>query len=637
MLKPNDVINERYQVIREIGTGGIGVIYLAYHLNLQKYVVIKKIKDDFVGRIEVRNEVDIMKNLSHTYLPQIYDFIQLGTEIYTVMNYIEGFDFSHYIKAGYHFSEEQLTKWLTQCLEVLEYLHTRTPAIIHRDIKPANIMLDKDGNICLIDFNISFDEESGSDLLAASKAYAPPEQLHPQAVMQSDGRLVYKAVVDARSDIYSLGATFYHLATGIKPEESIIHAYPITQMELGYTEAFAKIVEKAMQSDPNSRYQSAAEMLSDVRNIYKHTKQYRIIRAGIVTGACMIGILIGCAGIWGYRYSRQKNISEFVDRYDQVIQLDTESNPETVKTDAMKLLNEEAYRKYFKQSPEKKGMLLYQIAKSYFSLEDYEQSSSYYEEALQYISDSGCIRDYALALIRSDQITKAERIVDNYAGDLNEYDKKLIYAEISFENGDYEDAENELTGILRTCSNLESRSRIAIQLCELYCREKKYKKAVDMLTTVKVSSEFEDKKYRILADAYMGLASLADQNDKTSYYKYAKRYLESLRNQNKISLEEAINLIVIYQNEGAYTDAAAYINELLECYPNDYRLLVQKTFLSYNREVNKTKIVLDFSDFKQCYEQAIQAYEKQTDNIATDNNVEQLERIFQELKDKGYL
>ena len=148
MLKPNDVINERYQVIREIGTGGIGVIYLAYHLNLQKYVVIKKIKDDFVGRIEVRNEVDIMKNLSHTYLPQIYDFIQLGTEIYTVMNYIEGFDFSHYIKAGYHFSEEQLTKWLTQCLEVLEYLHTRTPAIIHRDIKPANIMLDKDGNIC---------------------------------------------------------------------------------------------------------------------------------------------------------------------------------------------------------------------------------------------------------------------------------------------------------------------------------------------------------------------------------------------------------------------------------------------------------------------------------------------------------
>ena len=213
----------------------------------------------------------------------------------------------------------------------------------------------------------------------------------------------------------------------------------------------------------------------------------------------------------------------------------------------------------------------------------------------------------------------------------------MIYAEISFENGDYADAENELTGILRTCSNLESRSRIAIQLCELYCREEKYKKAIDMLTTVKVSSEFEDKKYRILADAYMGLASLADQNDKTSYYKYAKRYLESLRNQNKISLEEAINLIVIYQNEGAYTDAASYINELLECYPNDYRLLVQKTFLSYNREVNKTKIVLDFSDFKQCYEQAIQAYEKQTDNIATDNNVEQLERIFQELKDKGYL
>ena len=155
MINNGDVINGTYQILDRIGSGGMGVIYLAYHLNLQKYVVIKRIKDNFVGRIEARGEVDIMKNLSHSYLPHIYDFIQLGTEIYTVMSYIEGYDFSYYVKNNYRFSEEQITKWLSQCLEVLEYLHTRTPAIIHRDIKPGNIMLDNEENICLIDFNIS--------------------------------------------------------------------------------------------------------------------------------------------------------------------------------------------------------------------------------------------------------------------------------------------------------------------------------------------------------------------------------------------------------------------------------------------------------------------------------------------------
>ena len=159
MLKAGSLINSIYQVIEPIGEGGAGQVFLAWHKNLQKNVVIKRIKDKYVGRINERGEADILKKLHHRYIPQVYDFIQMDQEVYTVIDYVDGNTLSDYIKANVRFDEYQIVKWLKQLCEALDYLHTQIPPIIHSDIKPSNIMVDSNGDIRLIDFNISFGED----------------------------------------------------------------------------------------------------------------------------------------------------------------------------------------------------------------------------------------------------------------------------------------------------------------------------------------------------------------------------------------------------------------------------------------------------------------------------------------------
>ena len=145
MLRCGEILNDTYEVMEEIGQGGGGIVYLAYHLRLQKKVVIKKMKESFGGNIKERREADILKSLHHKYLPQVYDFVQMGDTVFTVMDYIEGWDLLRYIQQGQQFDERQLLIWLRQLAEVLEYLHGQHPPIVHSDIKPSNIMITLDG------------------------------------------------------------------------------------------------------------------------------------------------------------------------------------------------------------------------------------------------------------------------------------------------------------------------------------------------------------------------------------------------------------------------------------------------------------------------------------------------------------
>ncbi len=174
-MQDQHILDSTYRIIREYSSGGGGVVYLAYHTRLEKNVIVKKIKSEVKDKLHIRAEADLLKNLHHTYLPQVYDFIIENGEIYTVMEFIEGETLQKKLEAGVKFRQSDIVKYGTQLAEVVKYLHSRKPAIIHRDIAPDNIIITPNGDICLIDFNVSFsaDEEKGPR--AHKDGYSPPE------------------------------------------------------------------------------------------------------------------------------------------------------------------------------------------------------------------------------------------------------------------------------------------------------------------------------------------------------------------------------------------------------------------------------------------------------------------------------
>ena len=182
-LAQGTILGDTYEIIEQIGMGGGGIVYRARHLRLQTDVVVKKIKDEVADRLELRKEADILKNLKHPYLPRVYDFIETQDGVYTVMDYISGENMEDAVKKHGRFSQKQVRKWAEQLGEALAYLHGQNPPVIHSDIKPANIMLTQDGDICLIDFNISL--ALGEDMESAvgiSAGFSPPEQYRDMAV-----------------------------------------------------------------------------------------------------------------------------------------------------------------------------------------------------------------------------------------------------------------------------------------------------------------------------------------------------------------------------------------------------------------------------------------------------------------------
>ena len=171
-------LNENYDNIVQINSGGGGIIYSGIHKRLGQKVVLKKIRTDRVNLISKDLEIKVLLNLKHTYLPRILDFWSYNDEVYTVMEYIEGKSLKECIDEGRKFSEKEVIRLTRQLAEVLKYLHESSLHIIHGDIKPANIMLTPEDNICLIDFNVSVLQSDGIDsTIGYSDCYAPVEQL----------------------------------------------------------------------------------------------------------------------------------------------------------------------------------------------------------------------------------------------------------------------------------------------------------------------------------------------------------------------------------------------------------------------------------------------------------------------------
>lgn len=251
-------IDDKYEILKEIGNGGMSVVYLAMDKRLNKQWAIKELQKkarDANNEIVIQSaiaEANMIKKLDHPALPRIVDIIDEQDVIYVVMDYIEGETLDYVVNQYGAQSQEQVIDWAKQLCQVLHYLHTRTPPIIYRDMKPANVMLKPDGNLKVIDFGIAREYKSSNlqdTICLGTRGYAAPEQFGGQGQ------------TDARTDIYCLGATLYHLVTGHNPAEPPYEIYPIRHWNSQLSGGLENIIEKCTQLNPNDRYQSCAELL----------------------------------------------------------------------------------------------------------------------------------------------------------------------------------------------------------------------------------------------------------------------------------------------------------------------------------------------------------------------------------------
>jgi len=263
------VIEGKYEILREIGRGGMSVVYLAMDTHLNKQWAVKEIRKRGNGRNDeviinsLLVEANMMKRLDHPALPRIVDIIENGETIYVIMDYIEGESLDRILKEYGKQPEEKVISWSKQLCDVLSYLHSQKPPIIYRDMKPANIMLKPEGNVKIIDFGIAreYKEQNLTDTtVLGTKGYAPPEQ--------------YSGQTDARSDIFALGMTMHHLLTGVDPRGGTPYE-PVRNLNPDISEGLEVIIDKCVQPASENRYQNCAELLYDFEHPDLITKGYK--------------------------------------------------------------------------------------------------------------------------------------------------------------------------------------------------------------------------------------------------------------------------------------------------------------------------------------------------------------------------
>lgn len=270
-LEPGTVLNSRYEIVRRIGGGGMGAVYLAKDRNLGD--APRAVKEMVEAHLDpsqhekaigdFKRESLLLTSLEHPCIPTIYDYFyddRLG-RFYLVMKYISGGDLASRMRAalGGKLDEKTVTDWGMQIADVLEYLHSRPKPIIYRDLKPANLMIDGNtGRIMLIDFGIArwvTQQEKGVTAVG-TMGYAPPE--------------LFSGRVQPASDVYSLGATMFHLLTGSDPQDNPLLIFDFTknprprQIAPSISTEMEQILMRSVEYKPEDRFRTAGEMRNEL-------------------------------------------------------------------------------------------------------------------------------------------------------------------------------------------------------------------------------------------------------------------------------------------------------------------------------------------------------------------------------------
>ena len=313
---PTDILN--YRIVRHLGSGGMGSVYLAFNTNIDQQVAIKALRPEVARngalRARFKQEAEMLCSLDHPGIVKFLNYVETAEGVFLIMEYVKGMTLENFIsKKNGLIVESKAYPLICEILDAFAYAHSK--GIVHRDIKPANIIIQDDGHIKIMDFGIaqivSEANVTDSKAIMGTPAYMSPEQ-------------IYGKDIDARSDIYSIGVLIHNMLTGRAPYDStlltaqeikrrvvkdnmprMVETYPYI------SDKIQAVVDKATQKVPEARYQSCLEMKSAVKKaIAPDPISKPLLYGGIV--AAVVLLLVGFF-TWDYYRTKVEYYKDYVE------------------------------------------------------------------------------------------------------------------------------------------------------------------------------------------------------------------------------------------------------------------------------------------------------------------------------------
>ena len=534
------------------------------------------------------------------------------------------------------FSQKEILKWSLQLCEAIEILHNQQPPVLHCDIKPANIMLRENGNICLIDFNISM-SLSDKKYIGYSDGYSSPELI--ESITTSNIR-----IVDERTDIYSLGATLYHIITG----EKLKNDFNMELVRKCSSVEFAIILQKACENNPKDRYQSIKEMHNAFQHIHENNSAYisllykqKRLKIFYLTGF-VVSIILCLASIGVIRQDKLNQYFKLVDKqieyriegkFDEEINIFKEasemipSNLQSYYQNAYSLYEQGNYEdcilfiknqilgnEKIKDGQENEENVYYLMADSYYQLKEYENSINIYTELMKMKNlDALFYRDYAITLAYNGQIKVAnEKLDEAIARGLTE--DSIYYAKSEMENalGNLDLAIENMNKALALSNDINLKQHAYIALSNYY-RSKSDLENVKMILEKAHNNLPIEKQIQILESLAQVNIDLANRTSNNTFRYAAIDYLNIVIEQGWDSYQTYDNLVLLYEKSENYTQSLNVLKKMKSIYGEDYNYFKRLAFIEVELQNLNDLEDRNYEVFKEYYRKANSLYKGQDD------------------------
>lgn len=654
--KMQTLFNGRYKIIKTIGSGGMGTVYLAESVSLGTRWAIKAIEKKASDNYDLLAEPNILKKLNHPALPRIVDIEHDENYLYVIEDYIEGTPLDKQLQLRESFDEATVIEWTKQLCNVLLYLHNQKPhPIIYRDMKPSNIIVSTDNIVKVIDFGIAreFKSDSGSDTsYMGTRGYAAPEQYGTSQT-------------DARTDIYSLGVTMYHLLTGKSPNEPPYEFRQLRQLNKYFSEGIEFIVNKCVQNDPTNRYQSAAELLYDLGNIHTFNRFYKkqktlsqvknVIKVTLIVGfSTLIYLSNGVVRAErtedynnlvseGYQYLNLYQFEDALTCFNDANEID-DSQTNAYLGIAQILYRQANYLECISYLDQIVNQMPYFASDAQYNYlkgtvnydnKNYKSAITYLERAYEIDGDNNeYLRDLAVCHAKLGDLTQSRSILDeitekDITDDISEY----VKGQILLAEDKNEDAICSFENVISITEDEIIKKRSYLEISDIY---------KSMRHDEKPLFPAIDKQIEILEQAVKDLKNEDDliitEAMAEAYFtgKYFELSIDKFKKLLDIGYDRAYiyrNIAIIFQQIEEYSSAEEYLLQMKEKYPDDYQCYLQLAYLYLDEEGHSGEDNRDYSLVVENYNLAVQY----APSGANTSDLLPLANKIAELKQKGWL